>query len=218
MPARRVADASRTTWNLNAAVAPGSTPAAPRAWVVFDAKVGTRSDEMFLVDVGASASPVTRLTSDDGISSKYPDASPAGGRVAITWFDTVDTNEDVYLAVGLASQLLRPDGLSAAKATRVTSTPGHSIGAYVTWNGPRVGLAWCDDTVGQHEVYVQTFNPSGRPQARPHRLTETQDGSLIPAIEPWRSGFAMAWTEHEAARIPAAHGDGRAQIAVRVVP
>ena len=56
-PARRVADASRTTWNLNAAVAPGSTPAAPRAWVVFDARVGTRSDEIFLVDVGAPPAP-----------------------------------------------------------------------------------------------------------------------------------------------------------------
>jgi hypothetical protein len=100
---------------------------------------------------------------------------------------------------------------------RVTSTPGHSIGAYVTWNGPRVGLAWCDDTVGQHEIYVQTFDPSGRPQARPQRLTETQDGALIPAIEPWRSGFAMAWTEREAAQT-GAHADGRAQIAVRVVP
>ena len=216
VPARRVADASRTTWNLNAAVAPGSTPVAPRAWVVFDAKVGSRSDEIFLVEVG-SARPVTRLTPDDGVSSKYPDANPAGDRVAITWFDTVDTNEDVYLAVGLASQLLRHDGLSTAKTMRVTSTPGHSIGAYVTWNGPRVGLAWCDDTVGQHEVYVQTFDPSGRPQKRPQRLTETQDGSMIPAIEPWRSGFAMAWTEREAAQT-GAHADGRAQIAVRVVP
>jgi hypothetical protein len=36
---RRVADASRTTWNLNAAVAPSSRPGAPRAWIFFDARV-----------------------------------------------------------------------------------------------------------------------------------------------------------------------------------
>ena len=216
VPARRVADAGRTTWNLNAAVAPASTPAAPRAWVVFDAKAGTRSDELFLADVSGSSSDVTRLTPDDGVSSKYPDASPAGDRLAITWFDTVDKNEDVYLAVGPVSQLLRRDALTAARAARVTSTPGHTIGAYLTWNGARVGLVWCDDTPGQHEVYVQTFDSSGRAQASPQRVTDTQEGSLIPAIEPWRSGFALAWTEY-AAQDTGGHSDARAQIAVRVV-
>jgi len=217
VPARRVADAGRTTWNLNAAVAPTSTPGAPRAWIVFDAKAGTRSDEIFVADVDTAASRVMRLTPDDGVSSKYPDASPAGDRLAITWFDTMGKNEDVYLAVGPAAQLLRPGALINSKATRVTSTPGHSIGAYLTWNGPRVGLAWCDDTVGQHEIYSQTFDASGQPEAPPQRITETREGSLIPAIEPWRSGFALAWTEY-AAPDTGGHADARAQIVVRVVP
>ena len=217
VPARRVADAGRTTWNLNAAVAPESTAEAPRAWILFDAKAGTKSDEIFLADVDANSTRVTRLTADDGVSSKYPDATPEGGRVAITWFDTVDKNEDVYLAVGPASQLLQRDGVTHAKATRVTSTPGHSIGAYLTWNGGRVGLAWNDDTVGQHEVYVQTFDAAGQPQARPERITETAAGSLIPAIEPWRSGFALAWTEYRAPET-GRHEDASAQIAVTIVP
>jgi len=216
VPARRVADAGRTTWNLNAAVAPASTAAAPRAWIVFDAKAGTQSDEIFLADVDTSTTRVMRLTADDGVSSKYPDATPAGDRVAITWFDTVDKNEDVYLAVGPASQLLQRDGVTNAKATRVTSTPGHSIGAYLTWNGGHVGLAWSDDTVGQHEVYVQTFDAAGQPQARPERITETAAGSLIPAIESWRSGFALAWTEY-AAPATGRHEDASAQIAIKIL-
>jgi hypothetical protein len=177
---------------------------------------GTLSDEIHAVEMGAMTSVVTRLTTDDAISSKYPDAGAAGDRVAIMWFDTVSGNEDVYLAAGPASRLLRADALTTLPSHRVTATPGHSIGAYLAWSGERVGVAWCDDSVGQHEVFVQSFDASGQPSGEPARLTDTAASSLIPAIRPWRSGFALAWSEYAVAR-DGTHGEGRGQIAFTLV-
>ncbi len=90
----------------------------------------------------------------------------------------------------------------AARAQRVTTTPGQSIGAYLAWNGERLGLAWSDDSTGNYEVYFEPFDVHGAPLAPPPRMTQNATGSLIPAIKPWRDRFALAWSEIE----PGAHG------------
>lgn len=193
---RRLADAGRTTWNLNAAIDPASTPQAPRAWVVFDARAGTQAEELFAVDVrGDGLDRVTRLTPDDGKASKYPDLAFSDDRAALTWFDERDGNQEVYLAVGPRDGF---EGRVGSTATRITTTDGRSIGAYVAWNKDHLGLAWCDDSSGQHEVFVQTFGATGTPDAAARRLTDTAAASLIPAIRAWKSGFALVWNEYEA--------------------
>jgi hypothetical protein len=70
IPPRRIADAGRTTWNLNAAIAPDATPGHPLAWVAFDAKAGTKSEELFLAETSEANDRVVRLTPDDGAASK----------------------------------------------------------------------------------------------------------------------------------------------------
>jgi len=177
-----------TTWNLNAALGPRDTP-----YVVYDARVDTDADEVFLAEISAEGAKLSRLTSDDGFASKYPDIAIAGSRFAITWFDERDGNEEVYLAQGFLKVDLRTETFEHAR--RVTSTPGHSIGAYVAWNRARIGLAWSDDTVGAHEIYFQSFAESGEPLGDAQRLTTNATSSLIPAIKQWRDGFALAWTE-----------------------
>jgi hypothetical protein len=178
--------ASANTWNLNAAVGDSGS-----AVVVFDAKAGTQVEELFLATLADDAVLLTQLSTDDGMRSKYPDIALAGADAALTWFDERDGNKEVYLAVAP----LR--GLSAAgpHARRITSTTGESIGAYVAWNRQRIGLAWSDDSDGNYEVYFQSFDAVNYPQAPPQRLTETATDSLIPAIKPWRDGFAVAWDE-----------------------
>jgi hypothetical protein len=209
---RRIADAGKTTYNLNAALGPNDAHGLPEALLVLDATAGTRADEVFLVEDDGAHAQVTRLTPDDGHASKYPDLALSGTRTALTWFDTKDGNEEVYLRVGSRSDLAQPDALTGA---RVTSTKGHSIGAYAAWNGDRVGLAWCDDTPGQHEVYFAEFDAAGAPQGEPRRLTDTRAGSLIPSIHPWRDGFVLAWNEYEG---PGGHEEGgRSQVLVRLI-
>jgi uncharacterized iron-regulated membrane protein len=209
-PPLRLAPAGETTWNLNAAIDPQG-----RAWVVFDARAGARRDELFAVRVDGAAAELFRLSADDGFNSKYPDLAFAGNRAALTWFDTRDGNEEVYLFVGPVNEL--KEGLEQ-RAARVTHTAGESIGAYLAWNGRQVGLAWCDDTDGnQHDIYFQRFDDAGKAAGEPRRLTRNATLSLIPAVRPWRDGFALAWNEF----VPDprdVHGpDGRSEVMFAVV-
>lgn len=184
----RVALAGRTTWNLNAAL-----DGEGNAWVVFDAAAGTQAEELFLVHTGLDGTPVVRqLTPDDGFASKYPDLALVDGRAAVTWFDERDGNQEIYLAVSPADEF--GAGIDLA-AHRVTDTPGDSIGAYLDWNAGRLGLAWSDDSSGQHEVFFQAFNARGERLGDERQLTHTPSASLIPAIRPWNTGFIPAWNE-----------------------
>ncbi|MEO8256289.1 MAG: hypothetical protein ABI868_02990 [Acidobacteriota bacterium] len=211
-PAQRLGPAGQTTWNVNATIDDRG-----RAWVVFDAKVNTRTSEIYVARVDKAAAVVTRVTADDGAASKYPDLAVAGDRVALTWFDQRDGNQEVYLFVARTGDL--KEGLEA-RAMRITNTPGESIGAYVSWNARRrrFGLAWCDNTEGQHEVYFQAFDATGAAAGSPQRLTRNPTDSLIPAIQPAGDGFALAWNEYAATRRDVHEtADARSEIAFALV-
>jgi hypothetical protein len=197
-PARMLAPAGRTTHNVNAAV-----DGRGWAWILFDARAGTRSEELFLARTNGAAGEVALLTVDDGIPSKYPDIALSGDRAAVTWYDERDGNQEVYLFAGRMAEFVED------RAVRVTETPGRSIGAYVAWNGRRIGMAWSDDSEGQHEVYFRGFNENGEPLARATRLTDNDTASLVPSIRAAGTGFALAWNE-------SAGGD-RSQIAFATV-
>jgi hypothetical protein len=182
--------ASKTTWNLNAALEPGGA-----AWVVFDAAEATRDNELYAARVDGSTARVVRLTRDDGAASKYPDvAVSADGQTALTWYDQRDGNEEVYLFTGSLATL---SGEIDDRARRVTDSPGESIGAYLAWNGSRIGLAWSDKLgSGQHEVFFQPFDAHAVALAPARRVTWNDTWSLTPAILPWADGFALAWNEY----------------------
>jgi hypothetical protein len=203
----RLAPAGRTTWNLSAALDDSGT-----AWIAFDATAGTRSDELFLIRTDRKQSEIFRLSPDDGFASKYPDIGLSGGTAALTWFDERDGNQEIYLfASAFADFVAALNERFSARARRITNTPGESIGAYVAINGDAVGLAWCDKSPGQHEIYFQRFDGSGSPLGHIERLTHTSTESMIPAIKPVRDGFALVWSEYA----PAANGHigGRSEIA-----
>jgi hypothetical protein len=133
---------------------------------------------------------------------------------ALTWFDERDGNREVYLAVAPAAELL----LSVEEhARRVTLTPGASIGAYVAWNRDRVGLAWSDNTAGNYEVFFQPFDAAGNALAPARALSDTPTSSLIPAIEPWRDGFALAWDEVALGSSSAASDSTRGEVVFTTV-
>jgi hypothetical protein len=187
-PPQRLAPAGETTWNLNAATLGGG-----RALIAFDAKAGTRAEELFLIRFHPDSSAVVRLTADDGRPSKYPDVA-IGDHLAITWFDERDGNKEVYLLIVSTDSELT--GQIDDRARRVTTTAGESIGAYLDWGSDgRLGLAWSDDSEGQHEVYFRPFDGTGQPRGATERITLNPTSSLIPAIRPWRNGFALAWNE-----------------------
>ena len=211
-PPRRVAAASRTTWNLNLVVAGDGV-----AWVVFDAQFETRAHELFLVRMGREQVMVDRLSANDGASSIYPDLALGGGRAALTWWDTRDGNAEVYLAVVDEEGL--PNGIER-DALRVTETAGESIGAYVAWNGARFGLAWSDEVQPgrPHDVYFQRFTAGGVPDGARRRITDNPTASLIPAIHDAGSGFALAWNEDLIDARGDHRGGGRSEVVYALAP
>jgi hypothetical protein len=204
----RLGLASKTTWNLNAALDASGT-----AWVVFDADASTRASELYIARADASGADPVLLTHDDGAPSKYPDLAIArGGRTALSWQDDRDGNTEVYLLTATLDEM--KTGVDG-RGRRVTATPGESIGAYIAWNGDRLGLAWSDKTGGQHELYFESFTAEGMPREPARRLTQTATWSLVPAIRPRRDGFALAWTEYA----PAGEmHDGTAEVFFTSVP
>jgi hypothetical protein len=174
---------------MNAAIDEQGIP-----WVVFDTEVSTRASEVYVAKVDGSATAV-RLTKDDGAPSKYPDlAIGAGGRMALSWQDERDGNVEVYLLTGVLGDL---SGEIDGRSRRVTNTPGETIGAYLAWNGDRIGLSWSDKISGQHEVYFESFDATGMPREAARRLTGNTTWSLVPAIRPRGDGFALAWNEYQ---------------------
>lgn len=205
-PRTRVGPASKSTWNLNLDVS------GTDAWVVFDTVTSTQASELFVARVYPSGVRLERVTRDDAAASKYPDISvDRDGHVALTWYDMRDGNDEVYLFVGRVSELR---GEIDDRARRVTISEEESIGAYVTWNTDRVGLAWSDKHSGAHEVYFQSFDVAGRPLGTVERLTRSQTWSLVPAIRPWRMGFALAWTEYRPAASDIHEGTGEVAFTV----
>jgi hypothetical protein len=185
----RIGPASKTTWNLNLAVDRSG------AWVVFDAVASTRASELFLGRLDSSGPHCVRLTRDDGAESKYPDLKISDeGRVALTWYDMRDGNDEVYFFVASQSDL---HGEIDDRSRRVTMTEAESIGAYLAWNGGEVGLAWSDKTTGAHDVFFQRFDSAGMPLGSEERITRSTMWSLVPAVRPWGKGFALAWTEYQ---------------------
>jgi len=202
----RVGVASKTTWNLNIAVDRSG------AWIVYDAAASTRANELFLARVEGSGAHLARLTKDDGAESKYPDLKISDeGRLALTWYDMRDGNDEVYLLVGSQSDLR---GEIDDRSRRVTMTAGESIGAYLTWNKDVLGLAWSDKTRGVHDIFIQRFDRLGVPLGSEQRITGGNTWSILPAIRPWRAGFALAWTDYQPTSSQIHEGPGEVAFAV----
>lgn len=190
-PPREAGTASDTTYNLNAAVDRRGA-----FYVVYDAPLGARASELQLLTIGEKSISQRSLSADDGFASVYPDlAINDADDVGLTWFDERDGNQEVYLRTGTLAEL---EGAGQMREQRITFTKAPSIGAYLIWNGRRLGLAWCDSEAGQSEVYAETFAPDGSSRAKPRRLTFTATESSIPSIRPWREGFAIGWNEYQA--------------------
>jgi hypothetical protein len=185
------AAASANTWNLNALVLDDTTMA-----LSYHAQRDTQAIELHLALVSPNQHKVLRLSADDGNDSRYPDLALDGDTLALTWFDAVETQSDIRLKLFSRTLLDTESALALDRdALKVTNTPGESIGAYLSWSNGVLGLAWNDDSEGQHELYFQSFDRSGTPRSAIRRLTRTSTASLIPAIEAFEGDFLLSWSE-----------------------
>ena len=203
----RVGAASKKTWNLNIAVDRSG------AWIVYDAATSTRASELFLARVDGSGAHLERLTKDDGAESKYPDLKIGDeGRVALTWYDMRDGNDEVYLFVGSQSDL---HGEIDDRSRRVTMTDGR-----VDWRLPRLergrdrARVVGQDAAACTRSFSSDSTAPGCPSTPRQRITRSTMWSLVPAIRPWRTGFALAWTEYQPTSSQMHEGTGEVAFAL----
>ncbi|MCH7670814.1 MAG: hypothetical protein IIB72_01460 [Proteobacteria bacterium] len=190
-----VATASTTTWNLNLAIE--TTEASTTVLLAFDAEHETVASELYVARVSAAGISVNRLTDDDGYASKYPDIALRQGRIALTWFDRLFGNNEIYVTVRELTEISSPRLRETLElgAIRISNTDGDSVGSYLAWNGARLGLTWSDGAEEQHEVYFQELDAKGKPKSEIRRLSRTRADSLIPSISSFGSGFVIGWNE-----------------------
>src|SRR5690606_360396 len=87
-----IGPASRTTWNLNAAMSQDGQVA-----LVYDGAFETRASDLYLAKIHRDQAYLFRVSADDGHDSKYPDIALRGDLAALTWFDARHGNNEVYL-------------------------------------------------------------------------------------------------------------------------
>ena len=187
-PPRDLFPAGRATWNLNAAIGPDGS-----MHVVFDTEAGRAKE---LEWIAAGAAHIARFASvDDGQTSMFPDIAIGGGRFAITWVDSRDGADEVYLRCGK----LGPEGLPVAQqaidatgAQRVTHTAGASTGAYAAWNGSGFELAWVESRGPRGLVMHQAFDADCRPRAKASPV-DGWGSAGIPSLASSPAGLLLAW-------------------------
>ena len=215
-PALAIAPASTSTWNLNIELA--STGRQPSLLLAYDSEHETLASELYLARISGQQVLVNRLSEDDGCASKYPDIAVRQQQVALTWFDQRFGNNEVHSSVRSIEALLSPDiGDSfEALARRISHSAGDSIGAYISWNGDSLGLAWSDvdDGEKQHNIYFQRLDATGKPLSEIRRLNKSQADSLIPSIARYQSGFVLGWNEVSVAAHNIDARQSRSEIAV----
>ncbi len=198
LPAHAVSPASSSTWNLNLSIADAE---ANEVVLVFDAEFETAASELYAVHVTPHYSQMNRLTADDGYASKYPDValSPNGEspQAALTWYDELYGNNEIYLLQLPASALFVSDvqNFLELQATRVTESEGDSIGAYLAWQRNRLALVWSERISGRYEIFYQLWSQNGDALSAALRLTNSRDDSYIPSIVASGERFALAWSE-----------------------
>ena len=196
--AHAIAPASPSTWNLNLAVADANRD---RVLLVYDAEFETAVSELYIVEVTPEHSHLNRLTANDGYASKYPDlalSGQAGGSVAaLTWFDELYGNNEIYLLQLPVEALFFSDvqNFLELQATRITWSDGDSIGAYVAWQGDRLALVWSEPVSRRYQILHQLWNSSGEALNEATSLTSTGDDSYTPSITTHGDRFAVAWSE-----------------------
>jgi hypothetical protein len=205
-PARDAAVAGRNTWNLNAAV--GADGA---FHVVFDSEQGSRAKELHWVQVRSERIEDRRLSEDDGHESAYPDLAFEGSRFALTWFDSRDGNQEVYLrCADLDAMGSLPADLKSEDATRrVTHTATESIGAYVVWREGRVELAWTEGEGAQRALWRQSFDRDCRPLEPARSIAGRGAEAGIPSLAASPTGFMLAWNGLRGDPAAPAHGHSR---------
>ena len=199
--------ANTDTWNLNAAVGPDGV-----FHVVYDAGAGAHNHQLRLAVLDHDPARNLALSPDD-IAEVYPDLRFNQADIAaLTWFEQRGKRDKVYFAV-LPQRAL--DTGQPLFWRQVTSVDTSSFGSYLAWNVDRLEIAWCDNRTGTTQVYARSFDSTGRALGPERRLSHAGTTGSIPSVQPYGTGFLVAWNEYRSVPNPG-HGHDRILSSVAV--
>jgi len=184
-----VATVSPDTWNLNAAVDEQGT-----LHVVYDSSTASHAKELQWISAGQGG--IGRQSgADDGRDSVFPDLVLDGSRYALSWVDSRDGNDEVYLRCGelggAGSEIAPSAGDSAAR--RVTRSSTQASGAYLAWHGGGLELAWIETRGDERQLWRQSFDRDCIPRSAAAHLSDAGSRVGIPALASGPGGLALAW-------------------------
>jgi hypothetical protein len=152
----------------------------------------------------------------------------AAGRTTWNLNAAVDSHGRAWLTFDAAAGT-RNDELFLARVDKTSShvvrlSPDDGVASKypdIAFRGDTAALVWFDEKDGNEEVYLAVSplaqladgvertarRVTDTPGASIGRLTDNASDSLIPAIRPWRDGFALVWNEFVAGK-SGGHGDG----------
>jgi hypothetical protein len=206
-PARSVAVVGLDTWNLNADLGPDDS-----FHLLVDSGAGSQAKELHWIRVLGDRINEQRVSRDDGHDSAYPDIALDGSTFAVTWFDSRDGNEEVYLRCGQLSRSGEaPAGmlLDDELAYRVTRTPAASTGAYLVWNEGRIELAWIEGSRNRRVLWRRRFDRECRPLGKAWAVNSKDTQAGIPALASSPSGLMVAWNSQRGDPAAPAPGESR---------
>jgi hypothetical protein len=188
--ARDAAPAGLETWNLNAAV-----DLHGRFHVVYHSEAGSRAGQLHWVVADGEALKHRLLRGERGHASVFPDIALQESRYAISWVDSRDGNDEVYLHCGELGVDGGPTAglpMDDAAAHRVTHSPGPSMGAYATWHEQGIELAWIETRGKRGELWRQRFDRHCRPRSAAERIPAWGEAG-IPSLASSPEGLLLAW-------------------------
>jgi len=180
------------TWNLNAAIGPDGA-----FHVLYDSASRGEARELHWLQERGGRMQEQRLSSDDGRDSAYPDIALDGTRVAIAWFDARDGNPEIYLrCTQLDESGAPPANLRLDEgATRITHTPGDSLGAYVLWHAGEIQLAWTEVDGERRRLLRQRFDRNCHALGDAKELAGGRGAVGIASLASSKAAVALAWDE-----------------------
>jgi len=107
------------------------------------------NSEIYFVRIGASGTKIgsdMRVT-NAALDSVYPSLVWTGSEYGVSWYDSRDGNNEIYVA------RLNASGNKIGSDVRVTNSVGNSLYPSLVWTGTDYGVSWYNTRDGNSEIY-----------------------------------------------------------------
>ncbi len=147
--------------------------------------------EIYFTRISAAGGKIgsdIRITNDINFST-YPSLVWTGTEYGISWFDTRDSNNEIYFVRVDAS------GSKIGSDIRITNDSNDSFFPSLVWTGTEYGISWSDNRDGNYEIYFARVNAAGSKIGSDTRITNFVNDSYSPSIVWTGTEYGVSWED-----------------------